>query len=104
MNIHVGDWVDVAYERDKVIGYIVQNDAEGERCTVKVTKSENHGRMECLIIDYRKICVHEYAGLVLDDIGSLIDLALQTRDKGWFNELMHEFHSWVPAWRVLQKN
>jgi hypothetical protein len=104
MKIKIGDWVGVAYERDKIIGYIIHDDSIRERCTVKVTKSESHGRTQCLIIDYNKICAHNYAGLSPDDIGSLIDLALQTRDKEWFTELMHEFRLWVPAWKVLQKN
>ncbi|MCO7127796.1 IDEAL domain-containing protein [Sporolactobacillus shoreicorticis] len=104
MKIKIGDWVGVAFERDKIIGYIIHDDSTRKKCTVKVTKSDSHGRTQCLNIDYDKICAHTYAGPSPDDIGSLIDLALQTRDKEWFDELIREFHSWVPAWKVLQKN
>lgn len=101
MKVEIGDWVGTAYERDKIIGYVIHSDAARKRCTIKVTKSENHGRMQCLIIDYNKICAHKYAGLALDDIGSLIDLALQTRDKEWFDELMHEYSLWRPVQEVM---
>lgn len=36
-----------------------------------------------------------------EDFGSLVDLALDTKDKAWFNQLIHQYNLWVPAYDVL---
>ncbi|MBM7657214.1 IDEAL domain-containing protein [Sporolactobacillus spathodeae] len=94
MKIDIGDWIGAVYVRDKIIGYIIHNDVIRKKCTVKVIKSENHRRLQCLVIKYNEICAYTYAGLSPDDIGNLIDLALQTRDEEWFRELIHEYSLW----------
>ncbi|MCL1630357.1 IDEAL domain-containing protein [Sporolactobacillus sp. CPB3-1] len=85
--MEVGQWVYTKYMgKHDCIGFVTSVYPDFRRCKIRVTQCENHPRMKWLEISFEDILPEKYDFTRLE-LDSLIDLALATYDKDWFEQL-----------------
>ncbi|WP_099301892.1 hypothetical protein [Bacillus sp. Marseille-P3800] len=93
--VRVSEWVHTVHGDRKVTGFITS--VTGSEVTIKVTEPR---WCNYLTLDRNKI-IEADESKYLDDIPVLIDLALWTRDKKWFEDLLYEKSLWRAVEDVL---
>ncbi|WP_248929800.1 IDEAL domain-containing protein [Paenibacillus hamazuiensis] len=89
-HIRLGDWVSgTTFNDEKFIGYVEAMSAADGLVKVYVTESDRTEAVGTLVESSRSKLsrLPEQAPYLEDELSSLIDLALQTRDEVWFREL-----------------
>ncbi|MDF2910491.1 MAG: hypothetical protein K0Q56_1372 [Sporolactobacillus laevolacticus] len=85
--MEVGQWVHTKYMgKHDCVGFVTSNYPDFKRCKIRVTKCENHPRMKWLEISYSDV-IPDSPDFTRVELNSLIDLALATYDRDWFEEL-----------------
>lgn len=86
--MEVGQWIHTKYMgKHDCIGFVTSVYPDFKRCKLRVTQCENHPRMKWLEISYGDI-IPDSDYFTRTELESLIDLALATYDKDWFEQLM----------------
>lgn len=90
VKIKEGDWISgTTREDEKIIGYVQSISDGGGVVKVRVTQSDNEeitgSTVEIVTAKARKMADYEPAEP--EDIRSLLELSLMTRDKLWFDSL-----------------
>jgi hypothetical protein len=87
-----GDWVSgTTLNDERFIGYVVSI-GDGEGVKVRVSQSD-HGEIAGTLVETRRSKVRklpEQKPSSPEELGDLIELALMTQDKAWFDELSAE--------------
>ncbi|GAY75249.1 IDEAL domain-containing protein [Sporolactobacillus inulinus] len=85
--MEMGQWVHTKYMgKHDCIGFVTSIYPDFKRCKLRVTQCENHPRMKWLEISFEDVLPNHDA-LTNQELNSLIDLALATYDKEWFEKL-----------------
>jgi uncharacterized protein YpiB (UPF0302 family) len=93
------DWISFLNVNDKTYGYILQTFENGALKIQSVYYLRNNKVVmssNVFVIGESNCCLQPNITHP-DDISSLIDLALKTRDKKWFDELTAELSQWEPV-------
>jgi hypothetical protein len=86
--MEVGQWIHTKYMgKHDCIGFVTSVYPDFKRCKLRVTQCENHPRMKWLEIAFGDI-IPDSDYFTRTELESLIDLALATHDKDWFEQLM----------------
>jgi hypothetical protein len=86
--MEVGQWIHTKYMgKHDCIGFVTSVYPDFKRCKLRVTQCENHPRMKWLEISFGDI-IPDSDYFTRTERESLIDLALATYDKDWFEQLM----------------
>ncbi|MCO7126874.1 hypothetical protein NIE88_13965 [Sporolactobacillus shoreicorticis] len=86
--MEVGQWIHTKYMgKHDCIGFITSIYPDFQRCKLRVTQCANHPRMKWLEISFDDV-IHDNEDLTRTELNSLIDLALATYDKDWFEKLI----------------
>ncbi|AQZ48376.1 hypothetical protein ERICIV_02233 [Paenibacillus larvae subsp. larvae] len=97
--MHVGDWVSLAYKGEITRGFILRK-SESE-VKIQVTSTLHGARAsEIITVPEGDTWPIEYI-LSPEDIPDMIELALMTKDKEWFQFLVHELGLWRPVGEVF---
>ncbi|MCO7176545.1 hypothetical protein ACFP7A_11590 [Sporolactobacillus kofuensis] len=85
--MEVGQWVHTKYMgKHDCIGFVTSVYSDFKRCKIRVTRCENHPRMKWLEIAFDDV-IPEQNDLTRTELNCLIDLALATYDRDWFDKL-----------------
>lgn len=101
MKVKIGDWIQTSYRGDVAEGYVTKVFPEQMTCIIKVTRCESNKKLQRLDVDFSRIMQLSDIELYLDDLYSLIDLALSTRDKEWFKEIAKIYCHWIKDEQVI---
>lgn len=95
----IGDWIYSVHEYEKVQGFVLE-EVQGRRWVmVRVTTPPHMGVVAIprrLAYKNNEICRGP------DELLSLIDLALDLRDREWFEDLTHELSTWKAAENIFE--
>ncbi|MEV2910639.1 hypothetical protein ABNF65_19000 [Paenibacillus larvae] len=97
--MHVGDWVSLAYKGEITRGFILRI-SESEVKIQATTTLHGPRVLEVITVPKEDIWPIEYI-LSPEDIPDMIELALMTKDKEWFQFLVHELGLWRPVGEVF---
>lgn len=95
--MEVSDWVNTSHNMNKITGFITDTDETS--ITVFVTIPKNYG-----VLRIRKTDAWLAGNTVwYDDIPTMIDLALDLKDKEWFDYWTYELSLWTTPEKVFEK-
>ncbi|WP_010630362.1 hypothetical protein [Sporolactobacillus vineae] len=85
----IGEWVHTKYlGKHHCIGFITALYPGFQRCKLRVTQCDRYPGMKWLEISYDDVIGEKGYRFSPGEIDSMIDLALATRDRNWFENLM----------------
>jgi hypothetical protein len=102
----VGQWVQYPYDNNKIKGFILGYRTVNNKIQFCINKTLINNKFKLdygwdfINTDSSILMNDDYIGIHPNDIGTMIDLALQTRDKEWFDQLIKEYKSWYPATKI----
>lgn len=84
----VSDWIHTCHNMNKITGFITE--INGNEVIVFVTIPQGYGSITLKLADIWPAD----ETIWMDDIPTMIDLSLKTRDKEWFQKWMKEMSLW----------
>lgn len=91
----IGDWVHFPYNGEKITGFIIAKTEENIAVQVTIPTPDR-----VIEIPQTEVVMGSCT-IWFDDIPTLIDLALATKDKQWFEKWIQEFSLWKPIQTVI---
>ncbi|MNC01396.1 IDEAL domain protein [compost metagenome] len=95
--MEIGDWIwGLTDKKEKVTGFVVEELKHSYK--VCGTLYQDNRIVRVRKSEARK---HNKVILSIDDLPTLIDLALHLRDEKWFYELTEELNRWKPVENIM---
>ncbi|WP_047154201.1 IDEAL domain-containing protein [Aneurinibacillus tyrosinisolvens] len=94
----IADWVHIDYKTNRATGFITE--ITEEKVGIFVTIPKHYGEVK---VDKNQPML-AISLLGPDDLPSLIDLALESKDPEWFQALSYELNLWRPGSGLIKRS